>query len=161
MSEKLEHTGIYVHGTPETALFTILLPDKTCGMFLMPTARDVFWLGFTTYKLEGNKLFFKAQTTEVSMDPSKPPAKKAATASGTPQFLEATLTVGKEYIQHDKQDTKFIFMSGDVAYWEKIGFKKLGEARHMKEMQDFDHAHEIRKVLVEVISRFGPVFIWA
>ena len=127
----------------------------------MPSARNVFWMGFTTYKIDGNKLFFKVQNPNPSQNPGEAPVPQKSSNTGPEQFLEATLTPGVEYIQHgDKTDTKFIFMSPDVTYWQNLGWKKIGEARHMESMEDFDTAHEVRKLLNEVIIRFGPVFVW-
>jgi len=169
--EKKDHLGVYVHGTPETALFTVLLDDLTCGMFLMPNAQNVFWMGFTKYKVKDDKLFFKVQNSDPKIPESDTAPKKKPATTSTAQagakpkeeFISATLTPRKEYIQHNgSNDTKFIFMTEDISYWTKLGgWKKLGDARQLEGIQDIDHAHEIRKVCVAVIRRFGRVFVWS
>jgi len=163
--------GIYVNGTPDTAFFTIMLPDGTCGMFMMPSARDVFWMGFTKYKTKAGKLvFFKVQNenpisaeefTKVDFDINQ--LKKPPKTEGPPSFIEATLKPGVEYIQHSEHgDSTYIFHKRDVSYWEKIGgWKAIGIARQLDDMESFDHAHEIRKLCVEIIAKYGNVFIWA
>jgi hypothetical protein len=160
-TEKTTHSGIYCHGTDQVALFTILLPDNTCGMFMMPSARDVFWMGFTTYKVEGDKLFFKIQNEDPG-DPSRAPLPDAARPTGKEKFINATLVAGQKYLQHgDEFDTRFLFLTDDTTYWQKLGWKKLGEARHLEGMEDFDSSHEIRKLCAMIINKFGPIFIWA
>jgi len=158
MQNQSPHIGSYCNGTPKVAMFTILLPDGTCGMFMMPSAQDVFYLGFTEYAIVGNELGFKVQNP--NMEKTEKPAK-----INSDDVVKATLTPGVEYIQHgtrEQGDSKFLFLSPDISYWMGIGgFKALGEARQLEGMQDFDHAHEIKKLSVKIIERFGSVFVWA
>jgi len=164
-TKEANHIGVYVNGTPEAALFTILLSDNTCGMFMMPSARDVFWMGFTKYKVTGDKLLFKIQNEnpgtpeEFTKEGFDPISLKNTKSEGPAQFIEATLVPGKEYNQGE---AKYIFLTPDVSYWEKLGgFKKLGTARQFEGMDDADFALEIKKLCVEVLSKFGNVFVWA
>jgi len=108
------HVGVYINGTPEAALFTILLSDNTCGLFLMPSARDVFWVGIMKYKVGDGKLYFKVQNEnpmsieDLAKDDFDASELKDAKPEGPQQFVEATLVPRKEYIQHgEKGDTKF------------------------------------------------------
>jgi len=164
------YVGVYVTGTTETAFFTILLPDNTCGRFMMTSPRDVFWMGFTTYKVEGDKLLFKIlnknpisieEFFKDGFDPETLKTKKQD--DGPDEFIEATLTVGKEFVQHGENgDTSSTFITNKVAYWVDIGgFEKLGDVRLFEGMEDLDHALEIKKLCVEVIFKYGNVFVWA
>jgi hypothetical protein len=128
-------------------------------------------MGHTKYKTKAGKLvFFKVQNenplnpedfTKESFDISQ--LKKQAKGEGSPTFIEATFKQGVEYTQHNEHgDSTYIFHKRDVSYWEKIGgWKALGIARQLEGMDSFDHAHEIRKLCVEIISKYGNVFIWA
>ena len=182
MSEKQQnHIGAYVYRTFEAAFFTVLLADNTCGMFLMPSAQDVFWLGFTRYKISGDKLKFKIQNPGSDQLPSmkkdsaaanagakntgaKPETlSKAQSAASEPdQYLDATLTPGEKYVQHgQKQETTFDFLTADIKFWQDLGWKKLGDARLLENMKDFDVVHEANKLCVVAMTKYDHKFIWA
>jgi len=168
-TKEASHIGVYINGTPEAAIFTVLLSDNTCGMFMMPSARDVFWMGFTKYKVSGSKLSFKIQNENpvnpeaFTKDGFDPKSLKGEKPEGPAQFVEATLIPGKEYVQQGSMgESKYIFLTHDVAFWEKLGgFKKLGVARQFEGPDDADFALEVMKLCVEVLARHGNVFIWA
>lgn len=153
-----KYTGVYVFGTPETAFISILLPDNTCGMFLMPSAQDVFWAGAGEYRLNGDKLQFKVQNTGTVQEPK--PVKGE-------QYYDVTFTPGAEYVQQyvqhgEKRDCNFVLITKDTKFWEKLkGWQKLGEPRRFQGREDFDFAHEIKKICAMVLDKWGPVFVWA
>jgi hypothetical protein len=162
MAQSQTPVGVYVNRLLETAFFTILLPDNTCGMFLMPSARDVFYMGFTTYKVEDDKILFKVQTAE-AVDPRNLSEEELENLNAAPdQFINSTWLPGKKYTQHgDKGDTDFDFVTTDTKFWQKNGWDKIGEARQLDGMNDYEFAHEVRKLCLAVIEKYGPGFIWA
>jgi len=155
--EHAGHVGAYCNGAAQIATFTILLPDGTCGMFLMPSAQDVFYLGYTKYALVDNQLGFRIQ------NPNPNPRQTTAAKTTDNDVVRATLHAGMEYVQHgEKGDSRFLFISPDVSYWTLFGgFKNFGKSRQLDKMEDFEAAHEIRKLCDIVHSKFGPCFIWA
>ena len=150
------YTGIYVNrnGAQRAAVVTILKPDNTCGMFLMvPSPQMIMWMGYTTYQMNGNEILF----TVKSVSDGKGGIREAK--SGDQEFVRAHLEAGDKYTQGDGE---FNFISSDLSYWQKEenSWNKIGEARKLEGQADFDTAHEIRKVILSTINKFGNDFGW-
>lgn len=153
--EDAAYVGAYVNrnGTEGegVALITILMPDETCGMFIMPTSQHVIWMGSTTYRVSGTKVYFTIQ----SVPDGKGGMRKVG--QGEENFFEAKLDLGVKLVQGDNV---FDFITSNVDYWKKNNWRSLGEARELEGQKDFDAAHEIRKIMLESINKFGNDLGW-
>jgi len=150
------HTGIYVNRHEYgVATITILKPDGTCGIFMMPKSNIVIWMGMTKYKVSDNVLKFTAQSVPSGDRKFRPPG------PDDDKYVEAVLEPGRKYTQGKGI---FDFVSSNLKFWEKEGnhWTDIGEARQLDSFveKDFDFAHEIKLIMIACFNKYGNNMGW-
>jgi hypothetical protein len=153
--------GIYLNNTNGMALVSVLRPNGTCGMFMMPTPSSAYWLGFTTFAQVEDQIGFTIQNA----NPEKGAAGETEPAAGAGQgaeeskFIRATFYPKDKYVQHGgPNEAEFKLVTDELGYFEKLDFKSIGEARNLDSEADEDLSLEIKKVCVAYIDKFGGLF---